>query len=149
MEIDIASPEEMESFGLALGQLCPATFSIYLQGDLGAGKTTLARGILRGCGFQGKVKSPTYTLVETYSSAGREIFHFDLYRLESAEELANIGFRDYFADNALILVEWPEKAATLLPAADLVIHFQIGEGTRLLHLQKGSQQAEKLIEQLQ
>ncbi|NKB39169.1 MAG: tRNA (adenosine(37)-N6)-threonylcarbamoyltransferase complex ATPase subunit type 1 TsaE [Gammaproteobacteria bacterium] len=149
MKIELTSPEAMESFGLALGQLCPMTFSIYLQGDLGAGKTTLARGILRACGFQGKVKSPTYTLVESYSIQDKEIFHFDLYRLQNAEELANIGFRDYFSERALILLEWPEKAETLLPPADLQIAFQIEADSRILHLQDNSERAEELIKQLQ
>ena len=149
MKITIPSAEEMENFGMALGRLCPETFSIYLEGDLGAGKTTLARGILRACGFQGKVKSPTYTLVESYSTAAGEIFHFDLYRLESAEELANIGFRDYFAESSLLLLEWPEKAKAILPPADLVIVFQIEPSGRILQLISASPKAEELVQQLQ
>ena len=98
---------------------------IYLRGDLGAGKTSLARGILRGLGYSGKVKSPTYTLVELYKFSRLYLYHFDFYRLEDSHAWIDAGFREYFNDQAVCLVEWPEKAGRLLPPADIDVCLQI------------------------
>ena len=98
---------------------------IYLQGDLGAGKTTLVRGVLNALGYAGRVKSPTYTLVEPYRIAGLDLRHFDLYRLQDQEEWDSAGFRDEFDGHNIFLIEWPENAKGLIPEADLTIVFDI------------------------
>lgn len=112
---------------------------IYLHGDLGAGKTTLVRGILHALGHVGKVKSPTYTIVESYPLAIGPCHHFDLYRFQDPEEWEAAGFRDDFNAESICLVEWPEKAGDLLPVADIDIHFDILPEGRVLHI--SSQQA--------
>ncbi|MCG8413446.1 MAG: tRNA (adenosine(37)-N6)-threonylcarbamoyltransferase complex ATPase subunit type 1 TsaE [Pseudomonadales bacterium] len=122
--------------------------TIYLQGDLGAGKTTLTRGILRGFGFEGAVKSPTYTLVEPYEFELCNIYHFDLYRLADAEEVSYLGAEDYFQDDNLCIVEWPEKGLDFLPSADLIIQLQ-GAGTaRHLSCQTKSEKGKTIAKRL-
>ena len=123
---------------LALGATLARRFStgglITLHGDLGAGKTTLVRGLLRELGHTGVVKSPTYTLVEPYALASGDVFHFDLYRLAEAEELEYMGIRDYLRPDALCLVEWPEKAGGTLPAADLQVFIYHAGASRHVEL---------------
>ncbi len=124
-----------EQFGATLWQQLPAQCVVFLHGDLGAGKTTLVRGFLRAAGYHGTVKSPTYTLVEAYQINDRKIFHFDLYRLNTPEELEWMGIRDYFDEECVCFIEWPARGAGFLPKADYLITLST-EGTgRLLVLE--------------
>jgi tRNA threonylcarbamoyladenosine biosynthesis protein TsaE len=118
-----------ENATLALAQRLAAQLKpgmvIYLRGDLGAGKTTLVRGMLNALGYIGRVKSPTYTLVEPYRAAGLDLRHFDLYRLHDVEEWEAAGFRDEFDGRNVFFIEWPEKPQELIPHADVEIAFEI------------------------
>ena len=111
---------------------------VFLNGDLGAGKTTLARGFLRGLGYDGKVRSPTYTLVEPYALEPYRVYHLDLYRLSDAEELELLGLRDMLAEDALLLVEWPERGRGYLPAADLTVELEYAGAARAASLHAGT-----------
>jgi tRNA threonylcarbamoyladenosine biosynthesis protein TsaE len=116
--------EDTEAFGAELARTCPCSarlLVVELTGDLGAGKTTLVRGFLRECGVHAPVRSPTYTLVETYALGSRTFVHLDLYRLTDSSELENLGLRDLAGDGHTWLVEWPERAAGRLPPADLAV----------------------------
>ncbi|MSP53629.1 MAG: tRNA (adenosine(37)-N6)-threonylcarbamoyltransferase complex ATPase subunit type 1 TsaE [Gammaproteobacteria bacterium] len=129
-----SSEHELQTFGEQLALKITAPCIIYLHGDLGAGKTCLVRGILRGLGYSGNVKSPTYTLVELYQISEQTIYHLDLYRLNDPEELEHIGFRDYLDHHSIMLIEWPEKAQGFLPPADLEINIKIEDGQRRVEM---------------
>ncbi len=107
--------------------------NLYLKGELGSGKTTFVRGVLRGLGYQDKVKSPTYTLVEPYSLEKFTIYHFDLYRFKNETEWDDAGFREYFNNTSICLVEWPEKVGHILPKPDISIELSHTPYGRHLH----------------
>ncbi len=119
---------------------------IYLYGELGAGKTTLVRGILRGLGNEETVKSPTYSIVETYDLEKNTIFHFDLYRVSEAEELEFIGIHDYFAQSGIFLIEWPEHGTGLIPPPDLTGYLHFEDQGRKITLQANSEQGLNVLE---
>ena len=137
MQKSLNSAEETEAFGAELFKIMPSKSLIFLQGDLGAGKTTLVRGFLRAAGYNGAVKSPTYTLVEEYTVGSRKIFHFDLYRVVDPEELEWIGIRDYFDQDSICFIEWPDKGKGFLPEPDRVITLKIQELGRSVTLDYG------------
>ena len=122
---------------------------LYLHGELGAGKTTFARAMIQGLGYPGRVKSPSYGLLETYSVQGMDILHLDLYRLESADELDYLALRDLFSTNSLLLVEWPEKGRSSLPRADLDFHFDDTGGRRFVTIDAVSQRGHALSRDIQ
>jgi tRNA threonylcarbamoyladenosine biosynthesis protein TsaE len=120
---------------------------VELQGPLGAGKTTFVRHLLRALGVQGRIKSPTYAVLEPHEAPGLAISHFDFYRFNDPREWEDAGFRDVFAAPGLKLAEWPEKAAGVLPEADLVLHIEpAGESRRELELQARSERGRALLE---
>ncbi len=118
--LTINSGPEMIAFGVKCARCLHPGQVIFLDGDLGAGKTTLAKGLLSGWGYHGMVNSPTFTLLESYDVSIASIHHFDLYRMESADELEMIGARELFNVSSICLIEWPDRAAGFLPVADIV-----------------------------
>jgi tRNA threonylcarbamoyladenosine biosynthesis protein TsaE len=125
----LPSARETERLGAALAQTCPwderEPRLIYLSGELGAGKTTLAAALLQALGATETVRSPSYALIETYTVRGGEAVHLDLYRLQGPEDLRQLGLRDYLGGRTLLLVEWPERAGDALPRPDLTLRLEV------------------------
>jgi tRNA threonylcarbamoyladenosine biosynthesis protein TsaE len=145
LEQFLADDQATQDFGARLAACCRGGLLVFLHGDLGAGKTTLVRGFLRAAGCSGPVKSPTYTLIESYSSQRGSFYHLDLYRLSDAEELEWIGARDLFDDEQVCLIEWPEQGAGFLPAPDLHVYLQVEAGGRRVRLEAVSARGEQLV----
>lgn len=144
--------EAMVELGSAIGGRLPKGILLFLEGDLGAGKTTLTRGILKAFGHTGAVKSPTYTLVEPYVLNGSALYHFDFYRLTDPEELEFMGIRDYLEQGDYCLIEWPEKGDGILPDPDVRVRIEwvqdggeIGREVKLHGLTEVGQQLVKLL----
>jgi len=129
LDFTLDSAAATETLGARLASALTPGCVIYLRGELGAGKTTLARGLIQALGHRGTVKSPTYTLVEPYQLGEWRLFHWDLYRLADSGELEYLGLRDQFDGQAVLLIEWPERGQSELPAADVEVALRYaGEG---------------------
>lgn len=135
------------ALGAELAGRIEAGVVIELRGDLGAGKTTLSRGLIQGMGHRGAVKSPTYTLVEPYEHLTPPVYHFDLYRIVDPDELHYIGVDVYFNDESVCLIEWPEKAAGALPQADLCIRLEHDPKGRYLSYEAHTEKARRIMGQ--
>lgn len=133
----VNSPEAMEELGKEIACKLQLDSVVFLNGNLGAGKTTLVRGILRGKGFEDAVTSPTFTLVETYEFEDHIVLHIDLYRLEDPEELEALAIRDYMQEKFILLIEWPDKASDTLPQPSCLINIEIvGSTTRVVSIKQ-------------
>ena len=143
MSLFVPDASAMDALGQQLQQPASWRGMVCLRGELGAGKTTLVRSLLRGLGYSGRVKSPTYTLVEPYELGDRMVYHLDLYRLAAPDELEWLGIRDLLTDTDLLLVEWPERGQGVLPQPDLDITIEYaGEGRSIemqAHTPRGRQ----------
>ncbi len=148
IRFELTNENEMLELGAKLARLLLGEGVLHLSGDLGAGKTTLCRGILHAMGHSGAVKSPTFTLVEPYQLSESEVYHFDLYRLGDPGELEYIGIDEYFGSNKLCLIEWPEKAEGYLPQHDLEIAIDVLGKKRIIGIRANSQRGEKICTQL-
>jgi tRNA threonylcarbamoyladenosine biosynthesis protein TsaE len=144
----IPTEQAMLELGVNLAQVLPVGVIIFLHGELGVGKTTLVRGVLRGFHFEGTVKSPTYTLVEEYSLSMNKLYHFDLYRLSHPEELEEMGIRDYFTPESRSFIEWPERGKGYLPTPDLNCTIDFQEYGRQVAISAQSHKGKGIIEWL-
>ncbi|MDP1681545.1 MAG: tRNA (adenosine(37)-N6)-threonylcarbamoyltransferase complex ATPase subunit type 1 TsaE [Burkholderiales bacterium] len=147
MQLTRFLPDETATlaFGAKLAQALAPGLTIYLDGELGAGKTTLVRGVLRGLGYMGKVKSPTYTLVELYTVSSLYLYHFDFYRFADPREWVDAGFREHFNPDTVCLVEWPEKAGEFLPIPDVRIALSVIDEARSLQIKAETEAGKKCL----
>jgi len=143
--VEVVGEAAMQQLGGRLVEQCGGGGVIFLKGDLGAGKTTLVRGMLRHLGYEGAVRSPTYTLLEPYTIDGRQLIHLDLYRLADPEELEFLGLRDLLEADSLVVVEWPQQGVGFLPEVDLLIEIDHLDGGRRLHFEPRSERGEAMV----
>jgi tRNA threonylcarbamoyladenosine biosynthesis protein TsaE len=157
--VNVATADDMRALGRALGDALRTAgggaLVIGIEGELGAGKTTLVGGVLASLGVTGAIRSPTYTLIEPYEAAGLQLYHIDLYRLSSAREVEALGIRDLLDARAVLLIEWPSRGAGALPTEDLSVSIEYqssdnrsGAQRRLLTAQAHSSVGDKLLEQI-
>ncbi len=155
----LSQAEDTQALGRCMARCVPKgdeqPLVVFLQGDLGAGKTTLSQGFIRGLGHTGAVKSPTYTLVEPYEALPMPIYHFDLYRLADPEELEYLGFRDYLEKRCILLIEWPKKGDGFLPSADITVSVSVAPANdsqdnigRLAEFSSASARGQQWLQQL-
>ena len=142
MQYTTTSPAETEAIGVALGKLLPAGTVIAYRGDLGAGKTAFTRGLARGLGCTDLVTSPTYTIVNEYLSGRMPLFHFDMYRLASSDDLWDIGWEDYLERGGVCAVEWSENVEDALEGAVSVTIEKLGEDARRITIEGGEDLAD-------
>ncbi|MDX1756466.1 MAG: tRNA (adenosine(37)-N6)-threonylcarbamoyltransferase complex ATPase subunit type 1 TsaE [Marinobacter sp.] len=146
--VTMADESETEQLGKEIARQVRASgtgLTVFLEGNLGMGKTTLSRGLLRGLGHQGAVKSPTYTLVEPYEHLQPPAYHFDLYRLGDPEELEYMGIRDYFLGDDVCLIEWAERGQGVLPEPDLVVRIEAQGRGRIAYLNAGTRRGSDTV----
>jgi len=143
-----ADETSLMKFAGELAKVTPMGTVIFLYGPLGAGKTTFSRGFLQGMGYAGKVKSPTYTLVEPYEVKQGYVFHFDFYRIKAPSELIDIGFQDYLTKEAICLIEWPELAKELMPISDLSCYIDMVSSGREIKLIADSPRGKDILRKL-
>lgn len=148
MKLIIDDAQHMEKLGGLLIEGCPQGGLVFLKGNLGAGKTTLVRGLLRAVGYEGNVKSPTYTLIESYDINGRTIHHLDLYRLGDPEELEYLGVRELSDARSLCLIEWPEKAAEHVMSPDLVVEIDYAGQGRQVKIVANTSVGQKMVDHI-
>jgi len=148
VKVIAADEQNMQIIAKSLAKALPKKGIVFLDADLGMGKSFLTREIIRSFGYSGAIKSPTYTLVEPYNEQEQEVLHFDLYRLGDPEELEFIGIWDYLSQDALSFIEWPNKAKGVLPNPDLLIHIDDYEKGRVLTLFAKNEQMQQALEQM-
>lgn len=148
MRIRLDGEAAQMAFGRRIAAYLRPPCTIYLQGDLGTGKTTLTRGLLRGLGHRGTVRSPTYTLLEPYELESMRLYHLDLYRLGDPEELEYLGLRDLLDADSVLIVEWPERGQGILPSPDLSIRIAHAGGGRILELAAQGSRCTELVSYL-
>lgn len=145
IKLKIPNEQSMLMFGAKLARVCDDAAIIFLNGQLGAGKTTLTRGFLQGLGYKGHVKSPTYTLVESYQLDHHKVYHFDFYRLRDPHELEYMGIQDYFDSKTICLIEWPDYGKGMLPQPDLSCDIDLNSKERIVKLVPHSEHGTSIL----
>ncbi len=149
LEITVTTQTQTEKLAKALAKIIQLPFFITLSGTLGAGKTTFSRSLIQTLGHEGNVKSPTFTIVESYELQDALIYHFDLYRIADVEELELMGIRDYFEKKALVLLEWPEHGESVLPEADIHCKILLQNSQRTFRLTAQTAKGRKILQALE